>query len=122
MNYRTCGFVYLGLGPSSAWALGRLTSWPTPRAVTGCKPEASKTNQECVKCREQAVDAVREMIWRVDGMMDPVPVPPLEVGCKGSGYGMAEGWTSSCAVFCSDGCRIRHGYSEFFSRVSSFLN
>jgi len=26
--------------------------------------EASKTNQECVKCREQAVNAFREVMWR----------------------------------------------------------
>ena len=88
----------------------------------GCKPEASRTNRECVRCREQAVDADREVIWRVDGMMDPVPVPSPEVGCKGSGCGVAEGWIGGCAVFCSDDCRIRHEYSEFLSRVSSFLN
>ena len=80
----------------------------------GCKPEASRTNRECVRCHEQAVDAVREVLWRVDGTMDPVPVPPPEVGCKGSGCGVAEGWTGGCAVFCSDGCRIRHEYSEFY--------
>jgi TPR repeat protein len=85
-----------------------------------CKPEASKTNRECVKCREQAVDVVREVIWRVDRMMDPMPVPPAAVNCKGSGCGVAEGWTRDYTVFCSDGCRIRHEYSEFFSRVSSF--
>ena len=40
----------------------------------GCKPEASRTNRECVRCHEQAVDAVREVLWRVDGTMDPVNV------------------------------------------------
>ncbi|CAD6272237.1 unnamed protein product [Miscanthus lutarioriparius] len=88
----------------------------------GCKPEASRTNRECVRCREQAVDVVWEVLWRVDGMMDPVPVPSPEVGCKGSGCGVAEGWTSRYAVFCSNGYRIWHEYSRFFSRVSSFLN
>ena len=34
MDYRTWGFVYLGLGPSSTWALSRRTSCPTPRAGT----------------------------------------------------------------------------------------
>ena len=34
MNYRTWEFVYLGLNPSSVWALGRCTWWPTPRAGT----------------------------------------------------------------------------------------
>ena len=87
-----------------------------------CKLEASRTNQECVRYREQAVDAVWEVLWRVNGTMDPVPVPPPEVGCKGSGCGVAEGWTGGCAIFCSHGCRIRHEYSRFFSRVSSFLN
>ena len=38
MDYRTWGFVYLGLGPSSAWALGRRTWWPTLRAGTGPAP------------------------------------------------------------------------------------
>jgi len=86
----------------------------------GCKLEASRTNRECVRCREQAVDAVWEVLWRVDGTMDPVPVPPSEVGCKGSGCGVAEGWTSGCTVFCSDGCRIRHNYSEFY--ISLIVN
>ena len=31
---KTWGFVYLDLGPSSAWALGHRTSCPTPRAGT----------------------------------------------------------------------------------------
>ena len=52
--------------------------------------------------------------------MDPVPVPPPEVGCKGSGCGVAEGWTGACAVFCSDGGRIRHEYSEFY--ISLIVN
>ena len=86
----------------------------------GCKPEASKTNRECVRCHEQAVDVVREVLWRVDGTMDPVPVPPPEVGRKGSGYGVAEGWTDDYAVFCSDGCRIRHEYFEFY--ISLIVN
>ncbi|CAD6204797.1 unnamed protein product [Miscanthus lutarioriparius] len=81
----------------------------------GCKPEASRTNRECVMCREQAVDAAREVLWREDGMMDPVPVSLPEVVCKGSGYGVAKGWTGRWAVFCSDGYRIRHEYSGFFS-------
>ena len=34
MDYMTWAFVYLGLGPSSAWTLGRRTSCPTPRAGT----------------------------------------------------------------------------------------
>ncbi|CAD6213587.1 unnamed protein product [Miscanthus lutarioriparius] len=44
----------------------------------GCKLEASRTNQKCVRCREQAVNAVWEVLWRVDGTMDPMPVPPPE--------------------------------------------
>ena len=83
-------------------------------------PLASTTNRECVRCRKQAVDAVREVLWRVDGTMDPVPVPPPEVGCKGSSCGVAEGWTGGCAVFCSDGCMIRHEYSEFY--ISQIVN
>lgn len=91
--------------------------------VHGCKQQASgRTNRECVRCREQAVHVVREVTWKVHGMMSsvpvPVPVPPPEESCKGSGCGVLEGWSGGCAVFCSDGCRIRHEYSEFFSRVS----
>ena len=86
----------------------------------GCKPEASRTNRECVRCREQAVDAVWEVLWRVDGTMDLVLVPPSEVGCKGSSCGMVEGWTGGCAIFCSDGCKIRHEYSEFY--ISLIVN
>ena len=89
----------------------------------GCKQLASgRTNRECVRCRSQAVQAVRDVTWKVDGMMVPVPVPaPAEEGgqgCKSSGCGVPEGWAGGCAVFCSDGCRTRHEYSEFFSRVS----
>jgi len=47
MDYRTWEFVYLGLGPSFAWALGRRTSCPTPRAGTSrmltVLPELCKT-------------------------------------------------------------------------------
>ena len=52
----------------------------------GCKPEASRTNWEYVRCREQAVDAVREVLWRVDGTMDPVAVPPPEVGAAAAAW------------------------------------
>jgi hypothetical protein len=91
----------------------------------GCKKLASgRTNRKCVRCRAQAVQAVREVTWKVDGMMGTVPVsllPPAEdggQGCKGSGCSVPEGWAGGCVVFCSDGCRIRHEYSEFFSQVS----
>jgi hypothetical protein len=88
----------------------------------GCEQQAGrKTNRECVRCRTLAVHAVREVTWKVvDGVTMgsvPVPVPPPEKSCKGGGCGVAEGWNFGCAVFCSDGCRIRHEYSEFFSRV-----
>lgn len=53
-------------------------------------------------------------------MVDFVLSVPLPViNCNGSGCGVDEGWTRDCTFFCSDGCRIRHEYYEFFSRVSS---
>ncbi|KAJ1282652.1 hypothetical protein BS78_03G068300 [Paspalum vaginatum] len=88
----------------------------------GCKA-AMKTNRECIRWRDQAVHAIREVTWRMDREMVPVPVAPPEdeddgQHCEGSGCGVPDGWNSGCAVFCSEGCRIRHEYFQFFSRVS----
>ncbi|KAK3163858.1 hypothetical protein QOZ80_1AG0009330 [Eleusine coracana subsp. coracana] len=81
---------------------------------------AKKTNRECSRCREQAVVALREVTWKMAGPRGMVDTTLPEDGHRCAaprGCGLPEGW-SGHAVFCSDGCRIRHEYVHFFSLVS----
>ncbi|KAK3160321.1 hypothetical protein QOZ80_1BG0058010 [Eleusine coracana subsp. coracana] len=81
---------------------------------------AKKTNRECSRCREQAFVALREVTWKMAGPRGMVDTTLPEDGhrCAASrGCGLPEGWSGD-AVFCSDGCRIRHEYVQFFSLVS----
>lgn len=89
--------------------------------MRGSKQARGRTNRECVTCRAHAVEAVRDITWNVTGAMGPLLAPALPAedgqGCSGLGCGVPEGWTHEIAVFCSEGCRIRHEFSEFFSLV-----
>ncbi|KAL6626712.1 hypothetical protein ACP70R_030438 [Stipagrostis hirtigluma subsp. patula] len=78
-----------------------------------------KTNRECVRCRNQALGAVREVTWKMAGppALAAAALPEDGQRCTVTGCGSTEGWDDS-AVFCSDGCRIRHEHAKFFSLVS----
>ncbi|KAL6847888.1 hypothetical protein ACP4OV_022016 [Aristida adscensionis] len=84
---------------------------------------ACKTNRECVLRRKQAVGAVREVTWKMAGPPGRLATAAAALSedghrCTASGgCGSTEGWGDH-AVFCSDGCRIRHEYIKFFSLVS----
>uniref|UniRef100_A0A0D9UWM5 At2g35280-like TPR domain-containing protein n=1 Tax=Leersia perrieri TaxID=77586 RepID=A0A0D9UWM5_9ORYZ len=83
-----------------------------------------RTNRECCRCRKIAEDAVREVTWKVAGggrrrgriLAMPVEGQP----CTNAGCGVDSGW-EGYGVFCSDGCRIRHEYSEFFTEVMNYM-
>ncbi|KAJ1295430.1 hypothetical protein BS78_01G223400 [Paspalum vaginatum] len=74
---------------------------------------AMKANRECLRWRAEAVDAVRVVTWRADRGTVPLEDEDDVRHCEGSGCGIAEGW-SNCTVFCSEDCRMRHEYSQFF--------
>ncbi|KAL5220639.1 hypothetical protein ABZP36_025352 [Zizania latifolia] len=92
-----------------------------PASTSASAKPKPTTNQECRRCRHIAVDTVDEVTWKVTGQRrrgQVAPPPPEEddYRCKSSVCGK-EGW-GGYGVFCSEGCRIRHEYSKFFTKVN----
>uniref|UniRef100_K3XRU9 At2g35280-like TPR domain-containing protein n=2 Tax=Setaria italica TaxID=4555 RepID=K3XRU9_SETIT len=89
--------------------------------VGGCAKTAKKrSNNECVRCRGHAVEAVRQATWNMADLPAPavVMVQPKDDGyrCTAKGCGVPDAWCDS-AVFCSEDCRIRHERMMFFSQL-----
>jgi len=91
----------------------------------GCSKNTTTwwSNEECVRCRAHAVEAVRQATWKMAELEAPVPAvvaPPPEDdvshGCTVSGCGSREAWCDWC-VFCSEDCRIRYECDMFFSQL-----
>ncbi|CAO2204676.1 unnamed protein product [Urochloa humidicola] len=93
--------------------------------------EQRMRNAECVRCRAQAVEAVRQSTWRMAELPKSavVALPPEDGGggggrCAVKGCGAAEAWCE-WTDFCSEDCRIRHERDVFFSQlpltVASFV-
>ncbi|TVU21979.1 hypothetical protein EJB05_31651, partial [Eragrostis curvula] len=86
----------------------------------GCEDgEAKWSNRECRRSRTQALLALRDATWKMTGLRVWAATALPEDGhrCTASGCGLPEGWSGD-AVFCSDVCRIRYEYVEFFSLVT----
>uniref|UniRef100_A0A0E0L3X4 At2g35280-like TPR domain-containing protein n=1 Tax=Oryza punctata TaxID=4537 RepID=A0A0E0L3X4_ORYPU len=80
-----------------------------------------RTNRECRRCRKIAEDAVQEATWKVRGQHGRMLVLPEDNHqCTAAGCGVESGW-GGYGVFCSDGCRIKHEYSKFFTEVMNYL-
>ncbi|XP_025815705.1 uncharacterized protein LOC112892812 [Panicum hallii] len=86
------------------------------------KKAATRSNQECVRCRAQAMEAIQQATWKMAKLSDPVPAvaaPPKDDGshrCTASGCGVREAWCDRC-MFCSEDCRIRYECATFFSQL-----
>ncbi|RLN22440.1 hypothetical protein C2845_PM07G02010 [Panicum miliaceum] len=86
------------------------------------KTATRRSNQECVRCRAQAVAAVQQATWKMAELSDPVPevvAPPEDEGshlCTASGCGVREAWCE-WSIFCSEDCRIRYECAMFFSQL-----
>ncbi|CAL4958071.1 unnamed protein product [Urochloa decumbens] len=81
--------------------------------------EQRKSNAECVRCREQAVEAVRQATWRMAELPASavVALPEDDADrCTVKGCGETEAWYE-WAAFCSENCRIRHERGMFFSQL-----
>ncbi|CAO2185587.1 unnamed protein product [Urochloa humidicola] len=87
----------------------------------GCVAAAvneQRSNVECVRCRAQAVEAVRQATWRMPKLSAPVVALPEDDGdrCAVKGCGESEAWCEWTA-FCSEDCRIRHECAVFLSQL-----
>ncbi|KAF8705028.1 hypothetical protein HU200_031285 [Digitaria exilis] len=82
------------------------------------------SNSECVRCRAQAVEAVRQATWKMAELPNTTTVSNMVTPeeddashrCEVSGCGAHDGWSDS-AVFCSEDCRIRHECAMFISQL-----
>ncbi|TVU21977.1 hypothetical protein EJB05_31649, partial [Eragrostis curvula] len=81
--------------------------------------KAKWSNRECRRCRTQGLLALRDATWKMAGPRVRAVIALPEDGhrCTARGCGLSEHWSGD-AVFCSDGCRIRHEYAEFFLLVT----
>ncbi|KAM0829840.1 hypothetical protein ACQ4PT_066619 [Festuca glaucescens] len=80
-----------------------------------------KTNRECKKYRQLAVNAVREVAWKgMENGGQSGLVPEDGRRCTSARCGVPEDW-ADYDVFCGDDCRIRHECVEFFGQVSRYL-
>ncbi|OEL19191.1 hypothetical protein BAE44_0019790 [Dichanthelium oligosanthes] len=90
--------------------------------IGGCKTTPKqRSNKECVRCRTQAVEAVRQATWKMAELPAPTVAAaesPEDDGkrCTVSGCGVPEAWCD-WAAFCSEDCRIRHECTRFFSQL-----
>uniref|UniRef100_A0A0E0BWZ5 Uncharacterized protein n=1 Tax=Oryza meridionalis TaxID=40149 RepID=A0A0E0BWZ5_9ORYZ len=83
--------------------------------------ENKRTNRKCQRCRKIAEDAVQEVMWKVVERRGQLLVLPEDNHqCTATGCGLELGW-EGYEGFCSDGCRIKHEYSKFFTEVMKYL-
>jgi hypothetical protein len=85
------------------------------------KVATEKTNRECTKYRQLAVNAVREVAWKgMENGGQSGLVPEEEHRCTNARCGVPEDW-ADYDVLCGDDCRIRHECVQFFGQVSRYL-
>ncbi|CAO2161021.1 unnamed protein product [Urochloa humidicola] len=87
-------------------------------AAAAVAAEQRRSNVECVRCRAQAVEAVRQATWRMRKLPAPPVALPEDDGdrCSVKGCGETEAWCEWTA-FCSEDCRIRHECAMFMSQL-----